>query len=197
MSTIDFYYDPASPYTYLAATQIEALAARHSAQVAWKPMLLGKVFEATGNRMPAAVPAKGKYMMGDLQRWAAHYGVPFAFPKTFPVNSKLPQRIACQVPAERAGDWAKAVMQAYWAEGHDIGTPEGVRHAAAAIGLDADALVKHAEDPEVKERLRAVTEEAVNRGVFGAPTFFVGEAMFWGCDRLVLLEEHLRQAQAA
>lgn len=197
MPQIDFYYDPASPYTYLAATQLPAIAARHDAQVRYRPMLIGKVFEATGNRMPASVPAKAQYMMGDLKRWAAYFDEPFTFPKHFPINSMLPQRVACAVDDEQAADWALAVMRAYWVDGHDIGQPDGVRAAAAALGWDADALLQKAQDQAVKDRLRAITDEAVTRGVFGAPTFFLGDAMFWGCDRLPLLEHHLARPQAA
>src|SRR5882672_6199179 len=86
---IEFFWDAASPYTYLAATQIEPVIARAGAKLLWRPFLLGKVFEATGNRMPASVPAKAKHLFCDVQRWAQHYGVPVAFPKVFPVNSVL------------------------------------------------------------------------------------------------------------
>lgn len=194
---IEFFYDPASPYTYLAATQIEGIAERNLASVVYRPMLLGKVFEATGNRMPASVPAKGKYMMGDLQRWAIFYGVDFAFPKVFPINSKLPQRVACLIPDDRAGEWARTIMRTYWADGIDIGAPEGVRAAAQAMGLDADALIAQADSDTARDALRGHTDEAIARGAFGAPTFFVGDAMFWGCDRLTLLEHHLAGQRAA
>jgi 2-hydroxychromene-2-carboxylate isomerase len=191
------YYDVASPYAYLALTRIEDLAARHQRTLVYKPMLLGKVFEATGNRMPAAVPAKGKYMMSDLERWAAYYGVPFRFPSVFPVNSKTAQRIAAILPAHQVGDWARAAARAYWAENQDIGTPEGLQPAIDALGWQAAPLLEQAESEVAKTRLRELTEEAVDRGVFGAPSFFVGEAMFWGCDRLGLLEHHLSGARAA
>lgn len=195
--TIEFFWDPASPYTYLAATQIEAVARRCGAELVWKPFLLGKVFEATGNRPPVTVPAKGKHLFQDLRRWARHYGVKFWFPKLFPINSVLPQRVACAVPQERHADWAKAVMTLYWTEGADIGQPEVLKQVAAALGLDGEALLAAAQDPAVKDKLRANTDEAVRRGVFGAPTFFVGEQMFWGNDRLVLLEDFLTGKLAA
>ena len=197
MPAIEMYYDVASPYAYLALTQIEALAARHQRELVYKPMLLGKVFEATGNRMPAAVPAKGKYMMGDLQRWAAFYGVPFRFPSVFPVNSKTAQRIAAILPAEQVGDWARAAAHAYWADNLDIGAPEGLQPAFDTLGWDPAPLLAESESGAAKTRLRELTEEAVARGVFGAPSFFVGDAMFWGCDRLGLLEHHLSNARAA
>jgi 2-hydroxychromene-2-carboxylate isomerase len=188
---IEFYWDSASPYTYLAATQIEALAARHGARVVWKPFLLGKAFEATGNRAPATIPAKGKYLFQDLRLWAQHYGVPFKFPKVFPVASLTSLRIACSLADAEIGRWALAVMQAYWAENQDIGQPDVLKAVAASLGWDGDDLVTRAQTPPVKDKLKANTEEAVQRGVFGAPTFFIGEAMFWGNDRFELMEEVL------
>lgn len=197
MHIIEFFFDPVSPYSYLAATQLDALAQRCSATVTYKPMLLGKVFQATGNSMPAAVPAKGKYMMTDLQRWADFYGVPFRFPSVFPTDSKLAQRIACLLPEAQRPDWTKTVMRTYWVDGKDIGKPEGVRAALHALDMDAEPLLEAAGSDAAKEALKAFTDEAVARGVFGAPTFFVGDAMFWGCDRLQLLEHHLTQSHAA
>jgi 2-hydroxychromene-2-carboxylate isomerase len=196
--TIEFFWDAASPYTYLASTQIEALAERTGARLVWRPFLLGKVFEATGNRMPAAIPAKGKHLFADVQRWAAHYGVPLTMPSVFPVNSILALRAGLAADeAQRAAEFAKAIMRAYWGEGRDISQPEAVAAAAQAVGLEAQALLARAGEPPIKERLRANTEEAVRRGAFGAPSFFVGDALFWGNDRLVLLEEYLRGRIAA
>jgi len=195
---IEFFWDPASPYTYLASTQIEALAARVHAGLEWRPFLLGKVFEATGNRMPAAVPAKGKHLFTDVQRWAQYYGVPVNFPKVFPLNSLLPLRAGIAAAAHgKAAAFAKAVMKAYWAEGIDVSKPDAVAAVAGSVGLDAAALLAQAQEQAVKDQLRAYTEEAVKRGAFGAPTFFVGEQMFWGNDRLVLLEQFLGGKLAA
>jgi len=197
MHAIEFFFDPVSPYSYLAASQLDALAERCGTTVTYKPMLLGKVFQATGNSMPAAVPAKGKYMMVDLQRWAAFYGVPFRFPAVFPTDSKLAQRVACLLPESQVAEWTKTVMRTYWVDGHDIGKPEGVRVALEALNLDADDYLAATDSDAARQALKAVTDEAVARGVFGAPTFFVGDAMFWGCDRLQLLEHHLTQLQPA
>ncbi len=196
--TIEFFWDAASPYTYLAATQIEALASRTGARLEWKPFLLGKVFEATGNRMPASVPAKGKYLFGDVQLWARYYNVPFTFPKVFPINSLLPQRVACAaIGAGRGEDYAKAVMSAYWGEGRDISQPAEIEKICAALELDSAALLAQAAEPTAKGLLRANTEEAGRRGAFGAPTFFIGEQMFWGNDRLPLMEASLKGRFAA
>ena len=195
---IEFFWDAASPYTYLAATQIEPLAARTGAVVVWRPFLLGKVFEATGNRMPAAVPAKAKHLFCDVQRWARHYGVPVAFPKVFPVHSVLALRAGIAAAEQgRGAAFATAVMRAYWADGGDISQPEVVSAVAASVGLDGAALLLQAQAQPVKDQLRVNTEEAVRRGAFGAPSFFVGEQMFWGNDRLVLLEEFLSGKIAA
>ena len=192
LRNIEFFWDAASPYTYLAATRIEPLVARTGASVVWRPFLLGKVFEASGNRMPAAVPAKAKHLFCDVQRWAQHYGVPVAFPKVFPVNSVLVLRAGIAASGRGKGaEFARAAMKAYWADGIDISQPEAVSAIAATVGLDGPALLLQAQEQPVKDQLRSNTEEAVRRGAFGAPTFFVGEQMFWGNDRLVLLEEFL------
>lgn len=185
---IEFYWDSASPYTYLAATQIEALAARHEATLVWKPFLVGKAFEATGNRAPATIPAKARYLSKDLAMWARHYEVAFKFPSVFPVASLASLRIACGLPEDLHGKWALAVMRAYWTENQDIGQPEVLGRIATSLGLDAQATLALAQESEVKEKLKANTEEAVARGVFGAPTFFVDGTMFWGNDRLPLIE---------
>ena len=190
-TTIEFFFDPASPYTYLASTQIDAVAARANVAVVWKPFVLGKAFEATGNRMPAAIPAKGKYLFADIQRWAVHYGVPLNMPKIFPINSLLALRAACAASEAERPALAKAVMRAYWADGADIANPEVLASIAESAGLDGAALIAATQTQAVKDQLRSWTDEAVARGAFGAPTFFVGEQMFWGNDRLVLLEDYV------
>ncbi|WP_028080463.1 2-hydroxychromene-2-carboxylate isomerase [Solimonas soli] len=191
---IEFYFDAVSPYTYLAATQIDALAARHGAAVVWIPILLGKILEASGNRPPISVPAKARYMHQDLQQWAECYGVPLRFPTHFPVSTLSAQRIACALPDADVGRWARATLHAYWAEDADLSQPQTLRAIAAGLGCDGEALLARAQEPAVKERLKHNTDEALRRGMFGAPTFFVGETMFWGNDRLPLLERALARA---
>jgi 2-hydroxychromene-2-carboxylate isomerase len=195
---IEFFWDPASPFTYLAATQIEPLAADCGADLVWKPFVLGKAFEATGNRPPISVPAKGQHLFKDLKRWATFYGVPFQFPKSFPVNSILPERAA--IAAANAGKgnaFALAVMTAHWGEGRDISQPDEIKAVASAVGLDGDAILAATQDAAVKEALKNNTDEAIKRGAFGAPTFFVGSEMFWGNDRLQLLSAYLKGKLAA
>ncbi len=191
--SIEFFFDPASTYSYLAATQIEAFAKEHGATVSWKPFLLGKAFEATGNKMPALVPAKGKYLFKDATLWAKLYKVPFAFPKNFPLNSVLASRAI--IAADQAGQgvpFALAALTAYWAEGADLTLPDTVAAIASKLGLDGAALVAATGEAAVKDVLRANTEDAIARGVFGAPTFFIGKQMFWGNDRLPLMSAWLK-----
>lgn len=189
---IEFFWDPASPYTWLAATQIDRIAGASGRPLSWKPFVLGKVFEATGNRAPATIAAKARYLFGDLQRWAALYAVPLNFPAVFPVNAMTAMRMACAIDtdAER-GRYALALMRAYWVDGVDIGQPEPLVAAMTAAGFDGAALLEAAQQPAAKDALRANTEDAIRRGAFGAPTFFVDGQMFWGNDRLVLLEQAL------
>lgn len=183
--TIEFFWEPGSPYTYLAATQIEALAKDCGASVVWKPFLLGKVFEARKTTLPASIPQKASYMFKDLARWAQVYRVPVTMPKVFPVHSLAASR--CAIAASKLGYEAKAalaILSAYWGEGHDISQPDVLSAAFTKVGLDAAAILAKSQEQDVKDQLKTNTEEALNRGVFGAPSFFVGDAMFWGNDRL-------------
>ncbi len=192
MKRIEFFYDYASTYSYLAHREIEALAARSGAEIVFKPMVLGFVFKATGNGMPAAVPAKAAYMVHDVRRWVGRYGLQFHMPSVFPVNTIRALRAA--VAALEDGTFPAyhhAVMHAYWANDQDIGDGETLAAIAAAAGLDGRRIVARAEEPAIKDRLKANTDEAVRRGAFGAPTFFVGDEMFWGNDRLEFVEEAL------
>lgn len=194
-SSLEFFWDPASPYTYLAATRIETLAEEAGIALNWRPFLLGGVFKATGNRAPAEVAAKGRYLFEDLQRWASLYGVPLRFPESFPANSI--QALRAALVAEESGqgpDFARAVMAAHWGEGRDINDPAVLAEVAEGAGLTADAVAQQMQSQEIKDRLRANTDEAVARGAFGAPTFFVGDVMFWGNDRLPLLKAYLQES---
>jgi len=192
MKRVEFFFDYASTYSYLAHKEIEELAARREAELVFKPMVLGFVFKATGNSMPAAVPAKAAYMVHDVRRWVRHYGLPFHMPSVFPVNTIRALRTG--IAALEEGTFLAfhhAVMQAYWANDQDIGDAEVLAAIATAAGLDGPRLTARAEEGIIKDRLKANTDEAIQRGVFGAPTFFVGEQMFWGNDRLEFVAEAL------
>ena len=185
--SVDFLFDYGSPAAYLAWTQLGKLAADTGATVVMKPMLLGGVFQATGNRAPITVPAKGSYLFKDLNRFAKAYGVPLAMNPHFPINTITLMRI--DVALSLAGDarldaYRSAVFNAVWAEQKNMGDPATVAAVLAPAGFKPDELVEMAADPRVKETLKTWTQEAVDRGVFGAPTFFGGDEMFWGQDRL-------------
>ena len=194
MKRIEFFFDYASTYSYLAHLEIEALATRHAAELVYRPMVLGFVFKATGNSMPAAVPAKAAYMVHDVRRWVRHYGVPFHMPSVFPTNTI--RALRCAVAALDEGTFLAyhhAVMKAYWANDQDIGDADVLTSIATSAGLDGPRLIARAEDPGVKATLKANTDDAIARGVFGAPTFFVGDEMFWGNDRLHFVAETLQR----
>ncbi len=197
MKTVEFFFDYSSPYSYLAATQMEGLAARTGASVLWRPFVLGAVFKAAGNTPPAAVAAKVPYLLKDLQRWASHYDVPFRFASRFPVNAIKALRLTLTAEAQgadKAASVALAAFRALWVEDRDITALPELHAIAAAAGLDAERALREIEDPAIKDRLREYTDGAIRRGAFGAPTFFVGDEMFWGDDRLQFVEAALSVA---
>jgi len=191
---VEFFFDFGSPTSYLAYTQLPKIAAECGAQIAWRPMLLGGVFKATGNTSPVTVPAKGRWMSDDIARWARRYGVPFAFNPHFPVNTLTLMRGAVGLQLRQPdsfGRYVDAVFNAMWAAPRNLGDPAVLAAALGEAGFDAQAFMALVNDPEVKARLVANTEEAVARGVFGAPTCFVGEQMYFGQDRLDFVREAL------
>ncbi len=192
--TVEFYFDFGSPAAYLAATQLPHVCADTGAVLVWKPMLLGGVFQATGNHSPAQVLHKGTYMNTDLGRFARRYGVPFVHNPHFPVNTLLLMRgaIGLQMTAPaRFGAYVDAVFHAMWVEPRNLNEAAEVGAVLHGAGFDPQAMLALAGSPEVKDRLKTVTQEAVARGIFGAPTMFVGEQMFWGQDRLDFVREAL------
>jgi 2-hydroxychromene-2-carboxylate isomerase len=192
--TIEYFFDVGSPTSYLAWTQLPKIVAETGAEVVWRPMLLGGVFKATGNASPVTVPAKGRWMNDDIRRWAAHYGVPFRFNPHFPINTLTLMRGATGLQMRRPDELARyleVVERNMWEKPKNLGDAAVLAATLAEAGFDAEAFAALVADPEVKARLVATTEEAVSRGVFGAPTFFVGDAMFFGQDRLDFVREAL------
>ena len=192
--TVEFFFDVGSPTAYLAWTQLPKICAEAGATLVYQPMLLGAVFQATGNVSPAAVPVKGNYMTADLTRFAKRYGVPFAHNPFFPINTLVLMRGAVGVQRrlpERFDTYLKAVFTALWVEQKNLGDPAVLMATLAAAGFDPAAMQTLVAEPLVKDTLRANTEAAVARGVFGAPTMFVGETMFFGQDRLDFVREAL------
>ena len=195
MKSFEFWFDFGSSASYLAWTQLPALEAATGAQAVFKPMLLGGVFQATGNQSPVSVPAKGKYIWADFERFAKRYGVPFKMNPYFPIMTLLFMRgaIALQTKGdERFMDYCKTVFNAIWVESLNMNDPATAAKALSKAGFDAQALVALASEQTTKDALKAATQTAVDRGVFGAPTFFVGDQMFWGQDRLDFVKEALK-----
>lgn len=191
---LEFFFDYGSPFSYIANSQLAGLAERTGCRIVHRPMLLGGVFKATGNSSPAMEPVKAKrsHFGVDMARWVANYGIAFAPNPHFPINTLKLMRQACA--AQRAGvfDVFDAVVwPAFWSAGLDLGDEAVIADVVSRAGLDAAKLAADSVDPDVKAALRATTEEAVERGAFGAPTFFVDGEMFFGNDRLVLVEKAL------
>lgn len=192
---VDFYFDVGSPAAYLAWTQMPRIAAETGAEVHYQPFLLGGVFQSTGNKSPMEVPAKGKYMVDDLQRFATRYGVAFAHNPHFPINTLMLMRGATGLqlrdPA-KLRPYGDAVYKAIWVDGKNMNDPATVGAVLQAAGFDPQELLALTADQQVKDQLKADTAEAVARGVFGAPTFFVDGRMYWGQDRLDFVKEALQ-----
>ena len=191
--TLEFYFDYGSPYSYLADTQVEAIAKRTGAALARKPMLLGGVFKATGNASPMTVALKSNWSASDLPLWARFYKVPFNRNPHFPVNTLNLMRGAIAAQIDGLFDkYHPAMFKAMWVDGRNLNDLGEVAKVLGGAGLDAAKFGNRIQDTDVKERLKAVTEEAVARGVFGAPTSFVDGQMFFGNDRLPFVEMALK-----
>ena len=195
MKSFEFWFDFGSSASYLAWTQLPALETATGAKSVLKPMLLGAVFQATGNQSPANIPAKGNYIFADFERFAKRYGVPFKRNPYFPINTLLLMRgaIVLQMQGDaRFMDYCRAVFNAIWVDSLNMNDPAMAAEVLRKAGFDAQTLVALANEQTTKDALKAATQKAVDRGVFGAPTFFVGDQMFWGQDRLDFVEEALR-----
>ena len=192
--SIDFYFEFASPYGYLASTQIDALAERHGREVAWHPIMLGAAFKETGARPLMQTPLKGPYLLHDVPRFARYLGVPLTLPPVMPMNSLAASRACVWLdegdPAQ-ARRLAKALLHAHWGEGRDLSAPEAVAEVAAGLGIDRAALLAAVADQRIKDLLKERTEAAIARGVFGSPFIFVDGEPFWGADRLPQVEAWL------
>jgi 2-hydroxychromene-2-carboxylate isomerase len=193
--TLEFYFDFMSPYSYLASTRIEGVVERTQASLSLKPLYLPGLMRATGNKSPIETPSKALYTFKDLNDWAVHYGLPpIILPDVFPFNSAQADRLAVAV-GESAPDkllaFCVAMFEKVWVERADPNAEASQAAVLAALGLDAGALIARAQSDECKAKLRANTDEAIERGAFGVPTFFVGDKMFVGNDRLMFVEAAL------
>ena len=183
-----FWYEFASTYSYLAAMTIERLAQGAGVALEWRPFLLGPIFAEQGWRDSPfnLYPAKGRYMWRDLERLCAREGLGWKRPSQFPRSSLLAARTTLVGLSEGWGvPFSKAVFRANFAEDRDIASPAVLQSILRSLDVDAERALARAGSPEIKEALRSQTEEAQGRGVFGAPSFEVGEEIFWGQDRLL------------
>lgn len=195
MAKLEFYFDIVSPASYLAWTQIPALAAETGAEVEYKPFFLPGIFDGAGSASPITVPAKGKWLFRDLKRWAKTYGVPFMMNENFPLSSVYAMRgLNNYLGTEQFELLLKGLFEAMWANNENVNDQAIMGRILGEAGIDPAEYMEKLNDPANKQSLIAVGEEAVSRGVFGAPTFFVGKFMHWGQDRLNFVREDLMAA---
>lgn len=191
---LDFYFEFASPYGYLASLQIDAIAANHGREVRWHPIMLGAALKATGSAPNVQVPLKGPYLLQDAPRCARLLGAPLVLPPVMPMSSLAASRAfwwLLDQDEDLAKGLAQAVYHAHWGEGRDMSTVEQVAEVAGRLGITKGDLALACADPAIKQRLKDETGRAIARGVFGSPFVFVDAEPFWGADRLEQVERWL------
>ena len=191
MKQVEFYFDLGSPYSYLGFYQLQKIAVEKQAQIIWKPMLLGGVFKATGNSSPMAVPAKAKYSMQDLARWSKYWDIPVQMNPYFPINTLMLMRLVTAVQRDQPEKFIAVVtglFNAMFGQPRNLNDLQEFIQVATELGLDREQVQSWLNDENVKTQLKAVTQDAIERGVFGAPTCFVNDEMFWGVDHLHFVE---------
>ena len=192
--SLEFFFDVGSPASYLAWTQLPTLCASLGAELIYRPMLLGGVYQATGNASPATIPAKGRYVQMDFERHARRYGVPLNENRHFPIMTLFLMRAVTGIQLRRPEQLQQllgCVFKALWIDALNLNDPQLTADILTGGGFDPADIERLAQDPDTKAALKATTEEAVKRGVFGAPTIFVGEQMFFGQDRMDFVREAL------
>lgn len=194
MNIIEFYFDLGSPYSYVGFHRMQQMAQQHQAQIIWKPMLLGGVFKATGNSSPMAVPAKARYSMIDLQRWSKFWHIPVQMNPYFPINTLQLMRLITAIQLFQPEDFQRVLtglFDAMFGHPRNLNDVNELIAVVQELGLDAMQVKVWLVDEKVKAELKTVTEEAIERGVFGAPTWFVHDEMYWGVDHLHFVEAAL------
>lgn len=192
--TIEFFYDYVSPYSYLANSQLHNL----EAGIVYRPMLLGAVMKTVGNKPPALLKPRGDYLFKDVRRWAEYYGIPYAMNPTFPVNTVKALRVAIVALEDGSLDKIhQPLFDAVWADRQDVSEDTVLKKTLEEAGLPADDIMQRIGTDTIKLKLRENTEEAIERGAFGAPTFFVNGEMFFGNDRLQFVAKALQEPALA
>ncbi|MDP3493627.1 MAG: 2-hydroxychromene-2-carboxylate isomerase [Hyphomonadaceae bacterium] len=192
---VEFFYDFTSPTAYLAWTRLPTIAQRTGATILYRPMFLGGVMQTTGNRPPGTLPQKARWMAADLQRWAKRFNTPYNLNPHFPMMTLMVQRAAQEWVSRPDFDkYLAAIFNAAWRDSKNIADKVALAEILTTAGFSTEEFFAAAENPTNKKKLKATTDEAVERGVFGAPTFFVGDEMHFGQDRLDFVEEALARS---
>lgn len=194
--SVEFYFDFSSSYSYIALPTLRRFAEELGCKIEWKPIALGAIFKERGHVPPSPKEMKGAYLRRDVERCAGELGLDYKWPDPFPFNSIPAARVFYVIAKgdqQGAIDWALTVFDASFGQGRDCSDPAELVAVAAELGLDGAELLRATKDDEVKKTLQEVTGEAMERGVFGAPTFFVDGEMYWGADRLDRIEKQVCQ----
>jgi len=197
MKSVEFYFDLGSPYSYLAYYRLLQIAEQQEIQIVYKPILLGGVFKATGNRSPIEIPVKGVYSILDMQRWAEYYQIPMQMNPHFPMNTLTLMRILTGVQLlhlEKFEQVLKLLFDAMFGTPQNLNEPTVLAEVLKPSGFSVEDIMSMVQSDVVKQKLITETEQAIQRGIFGAPTFFVGDEMYWGQDRLHFVEQALNKA---
>ncbi|MBB4809605.1 2-hydroxychromene-2-carboxylate isomerase [Acinetobacter johnsonii] len=197
MKSVEFYFDLGSPYSYLAYYRLLQMAEQQEIQIVYKPILLGGVFKATGNRSPIEIPVKGAYSILDMQRWAEYYHIPMQMNPHFPMNTLTLMRILTGVQLlhlEKFEQVLKLLFDAMFGTPQNLNEPTVLAEVLKPSGFSVEDIMSMVQSDVVKQKLITETEQAIQRGIFGAPTFFVGDEMYWGQDRLHFVEQALNKA---
>ena len=197
MKSVEFYFDLGSPYSYLAYYRLLQMAEQQEIQIVYKPILLGGVFKATGNRSPIEIPVKGAFSILDMQRWAEYYHIPMQMNPHFPMNTLTLMRILTGVQLlhlEKFEQVLKLLFDAMFGTPQNLNEPAVLAEVLKPSGFSVEDIMSMVQSEVVKQKLITETEQAIQRGIFGAPTFFVGDEMYWGQDRLHFVEQALNKA---
>jgi len=193
--TVDFYFDFGSPTSYLAWTQLPKITQAAGAQLNYHPVLLGGIFQATGNQSPVMIPLKAVWMFKDLNRFSERYGVKYRQNPFFPINTMPLMRAATGIQLrkpEMFDHYLTTIYQAMWVNELNLGDPTVFARVLTQAGFDPQEIFALTQDQEVKDKLRADTDAAIQRGIFGLPVMFIGDDMYFGQDRLDFVEDALR-----
>lgn len=197
MNMIEFYFDLGSPFSYLGYHQLKKIAAQHHAEILYKPMLLGAVLKATGNHSPIEVPAKAQYSMIDLRRWSKLWDIPMKMNPNFPINTLALMRLLTAVQLyqpEQFESVLTGLFDAMFGQPRNLNDQTHFVAVVTALGLDAQQVKTWLADEKVKGQLKFITDEAVERGIFGAPSFIVDEELYWGIDHLHFVEKAMQKS---